>query len=55
MGADKGIHVLTDISTDQDLQPLAVAKIFKAIILKEQFNLALLGKQAIDDDYVQTG
>jgi electron transfer flavoprotein beta subunit len=55
MGADRGIHVLTDMPIDQDLQPLAVAKIFKAIIDKEKFDLALLGKQAIDDDYVQTG
>jgi len=55
MGADKGIHVLTDMSIDQTLQPLAVAKIFKAVIEKHNFELALLGKQAIDDDYVQTG
>lgn len=52
MGADKAIHVLTDMTTDQDLQPLAVAKIFKAVIQKEKFDLALVGKQAIDDDYV---
>ena len=52
MGADKGIHVLTDMAIDQELQPLAVAKVFKAIIEKEKFDLALLGKQAIDDDYV---
>lgn len=37
------------------MQPLAVAKVFKALIEKEQFNIALLGKQSIDDDYVQTG
>lgn len=55
MGADKGIHVLTDMAIDQELQPLAVAKIFKYIIDKEKFDIALLGKQAIDDDYVQTG
>ena len=55
MGADKGIHVITDMPTDKDLQPLAVAKIFKSIIEKENIDLALLGKQAIDDDYVQTG
>jgi electron transfer flavoprotein beta subunit len=52
MGADKGIHVVTDVKIDQDLQPLAVAKIFKAIIDKNNFDLALLGKQSIDDDYV---
>ena len=55
MGADKGIHVVTDMSTDQQVQPLAVAKIFKKIMLEQQFNLCLIGKQAIDDDYVQTG
>lgn len=55
MGADKGIHVLTDMSTDQQVQPLAVAKVFKKIMLEQQFNLCLIGKQAIDDDYVQTG
>ena len=52
MGADSGIHVLTDLSTDQELQPLAVAKIFRHVMLEKQFDFALLGKQAIDDDYV---
>ena len=33
MGADSGIHVLTDMTTDQQLQPLAVAKIFKQIMV----------------------
>src|SRR5262249_32267931 len=46
MGADRGIHVLTDA----ELQPLAVAKLLKAIAAKEQPKLAILGKQAIDDD-----
>jgi electron transfer flavoprotein beta subunit len=55
MGADKGIHVLTDMSTDQDLQPLAVAKIFKHVIEEHKFDLTFLGKQAIDGDYNQTG
>ena len=55
MGADKGIHVMTDAKIDQELQPLAVAKVFKAVIERHNFELALLGKQAIDDDYVQTG
>jgi electron transfer flavoprotein beta subunit len=44
MGADKGIHVMTEMATDKDLQPLAVAKVFKAIIEKEKIDLALLGK-----------
>src|ERR671938_798837 len=51
MGADRGIHVLTDA----ELQPLAVAKLLKAICEKEQPQLVILGKQAIDDDCNQTG
>ena len=51
MGADRGIHVLSD----DELQPLAVAKMLKAIIEKEQPQLVILGKQAIDDDCNQTG
>jgi electron transfer flavoprotein alpha/beta subunit len=44
MGADMGIHVMTDMTADQELQPLAVAKIFKALIHKEKFDIALLDK-----------
>ena len=51
MGADRGIHVLSDA----ELQPLAVAKLLKAIAEKEQPQLFILGKQAIDDDSNQTG
>jgi len=51
MGADRGIHVLSDA----ELQPLAVAKLMKAIAEKEQPQLVVLGKQAIDDDSNQTG
>jgi electron transfer flavoprotein beta subunit len=51
MGADRGIHV----ETDPDIQPLAVAKILKAIAGKESPGLIILGKQAIDDDSNQTG
>src|SRR6187399_97375 len=50
MGADRGIHVQTDV----ELQPLAVAKLLKAVVDKEQPGLAILGKQAIDDDANQT-
>src|SRR5687768_14150292 len=42
-------------STDAELQPLAVAKLLKALIDKEQPGLVILGKQAIDDDCNQTG
>jgi len=51
MGADRGIHVLADA----ELQPLAVAKLMTAIAEKEQPQLIVLGKQAIDDDSNQTG
>ncbi|MBO6784588.1 MAG: electron transfer flavoprotein subunit beta/FixA family protein, partial [Alphaproteobacteria bacterium] len=51
MGADRGIHV----KTDDELQPLAVAKLLKALVEKESPDLVILGKQAIDDDSNQTG
>ena len=51
MGADRAIHVVTDA----ELQPLAVAKALKAIVDKEQPQLVIMGKQAIDDDANQTG
>ena len=51
MGADRGIHVLTDT----DIQPLAAAKLLQAVVDKEQPQLVVLGKQAIDDDAGQTG
>ena len=51
MGADRGIHVLTD----DPLEPLAVAKLMKAVVDKESPDLVILGKQAIDDDANQTG
>lgn len=50
MGADRAIHV----ETDEELQPLAVAKLLKAVAAIEQPQLLLLGKQAIDDDANQT-
>jgi electron transfer flavoprotein beta subunit len=51
MGADRGILVETDI----ELQPLAVAKLLKALIEREQPHLVIMGKQAIDDDMNATG
>ncbi len=51
MGADRGILV----ETDAELQPLAVAKLLKAIVAKEEPKLVILGKQAIDDDMNATG
>jgi len=51
IGADRGILVETDV----ELQPLAVAKLLKAVVDKEKPNLIIVGKQAIDDDANQTG
>jgi electron transfer flavoprotein beta subunit len=51
MGADRGIHV----QSNAELQPLAVAKLLKVIIDRENADLVILGKQAIDDDSNQTG
>jgi electron transfer flavoprotein beta subunit len=51
IGADRAILV----ETDAELQPLAVAKILKALAEKEQAQIVILGKQAIDDDSNQTG
>ncbi len=51
MGADRAILVETDV----DVQPLAVAKILKALAEKEAPGLVIVGKQAIDDDFNQTG
>ena len=51
MGADRGVLVETDV----DLQPLAVAKLLKALADKEQPGLIIMGKQAIDDDMNATG
>ncbi|MDX6750340.1 electron transfer flavoprotein subunit beta/FixA family protein [Geminicoccaceae bacterium 1502E] len=50
MGADRAIHVETGV----ELQPLAVAKLLKAVVERETPDLVLLGKQAIDDDSNQT-
>ena len=51
MGADRGVLVETDV----ELQPLAVAKLLKALADKEQPGLIIMGKQAIDDDMNATG
>ncbi|MCG8415867.1 MAG: electron transfer flavoprotein subunit beta/FixA family protein [Pseudomonadales bacterium] len=51
LGSDRGILV----ETDEEVQPLAVAKALKAIIEKEQIDLVILGKQSIDSDNNQVG
>jgi electron transfer flavoprotein beta subunit len=55
MGADKGVHVTTDMRTDQALQPLAVSKILAKIAADKECDIVLVGKQAIDGDNAQTG
>ena len=51
MGADRGIH----IEASHDIEPLAIAKLLKAVVERETPGLVLVGKQAIDDDCNQTG
>ena len=51
VGADRGIH----IKTEGIIEPLGVAKILSELCKKEKIDIALLGKQAIDDDFNQTG
>ncbi|MFC4351802.1 electron transfer flavoprotein subunit beta/FixA family protein [Fodinicurvata halophila] len=51
MGADRG----TLVQSDEDLQPLAIAKMLKHVVEQEQPDLVLLGKQAVDNDFNQTG
>jgi len=51
MGADRGILV----QTDQDVEPIGVARVLKAICVRETPGLVILGKQAIDGDHSQTG
>jgi electron transfer flavoprotein beta subunit len=51
MGADRAIHIVTD----DEIQPLAVAKLLAAVVAAEKPDIVILGKQAIDDDSNQTG
>ncbi len=51
MGADRGILIETDV----ELEPLAIAKLLKAVVEREQPRLVLMGKQAVDNDHNQTG
>jgi electron transfer flavoprotein beta subunit len=55
MGADKAIHVTTDVRTDQVMQPLAVSKIMAKFATEKECDLVIVGKQAIDGDNAQTG
>lgn len=55
MGCDRGVHVTTDLRLDQELQPLAVAKLLKEVVGNEEPDMVILGKQSIDGDCAQTG
>lgn len=55
MGADKAIHVLTEAKIDQDVLPLQIAQAIKHFVIRDKFDIVILGKQAIDDDCNQTG
>eukprot|EP00349_Pseudokeronopsis_sp_Brazil_P005340 CAMPEP_0202972214 /NCGR_PEP_ID=MMETSP1396-20130829/34437_1 /ASSEMBLY_ACC=CAM_ASM_000872 /TAXON_ID= /ORGANISM="Pseudokeronopsis sp., Strain Brazil" /LENGTH=251 /DNA_ID=CAMNT_0049702387 /DNA_START=54 /DNA_END=806 /DNA_ORIENTATION=- len=55
MGIDNGIHVETNLRTDQELQPLAVAKLLKEVAKKVDAGLVIVGKQSIDSDNGQVG
>lgn len=55
MGADRAIHVDTGEAEADQLEPLGVAKMLKAVVEREKSNLVILGKQSIDDDQGQTG
>ena len=55
MGADRAIHISSEARSDQELQPLAIAKLLKALVDKEKVDLVVLGKQSIDGDNCQTG
>ncbi len=55
MGADQALLVVTDDETGSDVEPLAVAKILKAVVEEQKPDLVLMGKQAIDNDMNATG
>ncbi|KAJ9206416.1 hypothetical protein DTO166G4_1189 [Paecilomyces variotii] len=55
LGADRAFHIDVPESNDGGLEPLTVAKLLKSVVEKENINLVLLGKQAIDSDQGQTG
>ncbi|KAJ1440532.1 electron transfer flavoprotein, beta subunit [Ochromonadaceae sp. CCMP2298] len=55
MGADKGIHIETSKRTDQEVQPLDVAKVLKFLAERDAADMVIVGKQSIDADSCQTG
>lgn len=55
MGADRAVHIDVPETQAESMEPLTVARLLQAVAREEKSNLILLGKQAIDDDYGQTG
>ena len=55
LGADKGIHIETTQRIDKEVQPLLVSKILEHLVNRDSFDMVVMGKQSIDDDYNQTG
>jgi electron transfer flavoprotein beta subunit len=55
MGADKAIHVQHEERTDKEVLPLAVARLLRALIQRDKYDLVFMGKQSIDSDNSQTG
>ena len=55
MGVDKAIHIQVGERIDKDLLPLPIAKLLRALVLRDKYDLVILGKQSIDGDNNQTG
>lgn len=55
LGADKAIYVNSKLRHDTLLQPLIVAKILRSLVERDKYDLVILGKQSVDDDFNQTG
>ena len=55
MGADKGVHIHTDLDIDKDIQPIHIASILNKYIQDNGYDIVILGKQSIDDDFNHTG
>lgn len=55
MGCDRAVHVATDARLDQDLNPLAVARLLAAVVAEQKPDVVIVGKQAIDGDNATTG
>jgi electron transfer flavoprotein beta subunit len=55
LGADNAIHIQTDSPIDKEVQPLLVSRVLQHFIKRDSYDMVLMGKQSIDDDYNQTG